>query len=145
MLVVLSGGLSGCTGAQSWIDPAGVEAETVASLFWIVVPAAAAIWAVVIGLAVYAGVFKRRTHSEHRASQVIIWGGIVAPTLTIFVLMVASLMVLEDMTEGASDLTLHARGEQWWWRIAHEGRGGRAGTRRRTSCACPQASGRRSC
>ena len=121
-LVLLSGsGLFGCTGAQSWIDPAGAGAETVAVLFWIAVPAAAAIWAVVIGLAVYAGAFKPRRHSERGASRMIIWGGIVAPTLTIFVLMVSSLIVLEDVTEGSPDLTLHARGEQWWWRIAHEG------------------------
>jgi len=114
-------GLAGCAGEQSWLDPAGAGADTVATLFWVVVPAGAAIWAVVIGLAVYAGALKPHPHSERGASRMIVWGGIVAPTATIFVLMVASLVMLEEMTEGSPDLTLHARGEQWWWRIAHEG------------------------
>lgn len=117
-------GLAGCRGEQSWIHPAGAGAERVALLFWIVIPAAVAIWAVVIGLAVYAGALKPGRHSERGASRLILWGGIVAPTLTIFVLMVASLVLLEEMTRSDPDLTLHANGEQWWWRIAHEGPGG---------------------
>lgn len=124
MLAVCGLALSGCAGEQSWLAPAGEGARTISTLFWIVVPAAALIWAVVIGLAVYAGSIRPRPHSERGASLMIIWGGIVAPTLTIFVLMVVSLFVLDDLTEGTPDLTLHARGEQWWWRIAHEGPGG---------------------
>jgi len=114
-------GLPNCAGKQSWLDSAGEGAEAVSTLFWIVVPAAALIWTVVVGLALYAGALRPETHSKRRASQMIIWGGIVAPTLTIFVLMVSSLVLLKEMTAGSPDLTMHARGEQWWWRISHEG------------------------
>lgn len=114
-------GLPNCAGKQSWLDSAGEGAEAVSTLFGIVVPAAALIWTIVVGLALYAGALRPGTYSKRRASQMIIWGGIVAPTLTIFVLMVSSLVLLKEMTAGSPDLTLHARGEQWWWRISHEG------------------------
>jgi cytochrome c oxidase subunit 2 len=116
--------LAACRGEQSWIHPAGTGADSVALLFAVVMPAAAVIWAAVVGLAVYAAVITPRSHPERHASRLIIWGGIVTPTVTIFVLMVTSLVMLETMTARESELTLHARGEQWWWRIAHEGPSG---------------------
>jgi cytochrome c oxidase subunit 2 len=48
------------------------------------------------------------------------WGGIVLPTVTVVLLAVASLLLLDRITSGEPDLTVTARGEQWWWRIAHE-------------------------
>ena len=42
--------LSACSGIQSALDPAGAEAEDVATLFWVMVAGGAAIWLLVIGL-----------------------------------------------------------------------------------------------
>ncbi|SFP43282.1 cytochrome c oxidase subunit II [Tranquillimonas alkanivorans] len=125
LIVLMPLWLAGCDGPQSWLAPAGRGADTVAGLFWVVVPAAAVIWTVVIGLAVYAGAITPRPHSEKGASRLILWGGIVAPTATIFALMVVSLFLLRDVTGNSADLTLNARGEQWWWRLAYEDPQGR--------------------
>ncbi|HUF56303.1 MAG TPA: c-type cytochrome [Thermohalobaculum sp.] len=113
--------LGGCGGDQAWIDPAGADAETVATLFWVMLTGAAVIWAVVIGLAVYAGRLSPGPHSEQGASRMILWGGIVAPTATVLALLVAGLLILDELTDREPTLTLTARGEQWWWRIAHAG------------------------
>lgn len=52
LTAVLSGAvLIGCQGAQSAFDPAGVEAERVLNLFWIMLACGTAIWIVVIGAA----------------------------------------------------------------------------------------------
>ena len=113
--------LAGCSGDQAWIDPAGADAETVADLFWIMLAGAGLIWVAVIALAVYAGRISPGPHSERGASRMILWGGIVAPTATVLALLVAGLLVLDELTDRVPTLTLTARGEQWWWRIAHTG------------------------
>lgn len=114
--------VSGCSGVQSWIDPASRDAATVADLFWVMLAGAGAIWLTVLGLAVYAGMLRpMRQHSERMAARLILWGGIVAPTGVIAALLVAGLLVLDGITGRSPDLSLQARGEQWWWRIAHNG------------------------
>ena len=45
--------LTGCSGNQSTLDPAGREADRIAILFWCIVVGAAVIWLSVIGLAHY--------------------------------------------------------------------------------------------
>ena len=109
--------LAGCKGEQSWIDPAGRDAATVATLFWILVAGAVVIWAGVVALAIYAGRVSPGRHTEREGTRLILWGGIVFPAVTITILMTSGLFVLEAMTDERADLTLHAEGEQWWWRI----------------------------
>ena len=111
--------LAACAGEQSWIDPAGRDAETVATLFWVLVIGAVVIWAGVMVLAAYAGRVRPGKHSEREGTRLILWGGIVFPTVTIAVLMTSGLFVLEAMTDERPQLRLHAEGEQWWWRIHH--------------------------
>src|SRR5690606_16424833 len=79
--------LTGCDGPQSALDTAGRDAERIAGLFWAMVLGALLIWAAVVGLSVYA----IRGRRQHRSEQVVRWlivgGGAVFPTVTLFVLL----------------------------------------------------------
>ena len=48
-------GLSGCTGVQSALSPAGEEAARISVLFWWMTGGALVIWAAVVMLALYYG------------------------------------------------------------------------------------------
>ena len=120
-MVVLSAtaAVSGCAGEQSWLDTAGRDAEAIATLFWIVVPGALVIWAGVMLLAVIAARSRPERTSPKAGGRLILWGGLVFPTMTVLALLVSGLTVLDDITGRAADFRVSARGEQWWWRIAH--------------------------
>ena len=54
--------LSACSGPQSALDPAGVEAERILELFLPMFAGAVVVWVLVIGLAYYAT--RSRRHSD---------------------------------------------------------------------------------
>ena len=116
--------LSGCAGEQSWLDPAGEDAALIGRLFQVMLAGAIVIWTAVMGLAVYAVRFRKKQYSRRGAGHLILFGGIVFPTVTLFALLITGLFVLREITGREAELTLTARGEQWWWRIAHVPAGG---------------------
>jgi cytochrome c oxidase subunit 2 len=105
--------------SQSWSVPAGEAAAEVWALAVPLFAGAAAIWVLVISLAVYASALNPGPHAPVGARRLIVWGGIVLPTGVVILLALAGLLLLERITSGTPDLTVAARGEQWWWRIAH--------------------------
>ncbi len=111
--------LAGCSGPQSWADTAGVEAEAVARLLWIMVAAAVVIWLLVIGTMLFAARSGPSDPRGRGARGLVIWGGMVAPTVAVLALLVAGLILMRDLTGRTGELTVEATGEQWWWRIAH--------------------------
>ncbi|MGJ7043795.1 hypothetical protein J2Y63_007086 [Shinella sp. BE166] len=58
--------LSGCTGAQSALDPAGEEAAAVFQLFLVMVVGGALIWIAVVGLLIHAGGGAKRRGRRRR-------------------------------------------------------------------------------
>src|SRR5690606_8353548 len=79
------------------------------------------IWAAVVGLSVYA----IRGRRQHRSEQVVRWlivgGGAVFPTVTLFVLLGFGLAALPDVLAlpPPGGMRIEVIGEQWWWRVRY--------------------------
>lgn len=78
----------------------------------------AVIWIAVIGLAVYA-TQKSGRHSERTGSLLLLWGGIVFPTLVLAGLLTYGLALMADLRAPGSGLRIAVSGEQWWWRVEY--------------------------
>jgi cytochrome c oxidase subunit 2 len=118
--------LAGCGGVQSALDPAGRGAERISDLFWWMAAGAAAVWVMVIGLAIYAIHLRPERHSRRHARLYIIGGGAVVPTLVLAVLLAYGLSLLPDLIAPAPEgsLKIAVSGEQWWWRVRYQPAGG---------------------
>lgn len=111
--------LAGCSGEQSALAPAGREAERVAALFWVMVAGAVAIWALVVGTAVYANRIRPGPHSDRAADALLLWGGVVFPTAALAALLTYGLVLMPDLRAPGDGLRLAVAGEQWWWRVTY--------------------------
>ena len=106
--------------ALSAFAPAGVEADTLLHLFWIMVAGAAVVWMAVLAIAAYAAL----SHSSSRvriARRVILVGGVATPTLVLGVLLVYGLLLMPRLRAAvpADALRITVSGEQWWWRVRY--------------------------
>lgn len=116
--------MTGCTGQQSALDPAGLEAEQIASLFWWMTGGAVVIWLAVLALAAYAVRSRQSedpTHQSRRSKWMIIGGGAVIPTFILAGLLLYGLALLPKLVAQAPPGTLRiaVTGEQWWWRVQY--------------------------
>lgn len=113
---------AGCRGPQSALEPAGQGAEEIATLFWWMVGGAAAVWAGMVALTIYA--IKRRPVAEngHWSARLIIGGGAIVPTVVLCGLLVYGLAMLPRLLEPAPEgsLRISVVGEQWWWRVRYQ-------------------------
>ena len=117
--------LSGCSGVQSALEPAGREAERIASLFWWMAGGAMVIWLGVIGLAVYS-MRRAQSYSPRAARFYIIGGGAALPVVVLAVLLAYGLAMVPELVATAppGSLKVVVSGEQWWWRVEYESPGG---------------------
>jgi cytochrome c oxidase subunit 2 len=112
--------LTGCAGPQSALDPAGENAEQIAALFWIMAGGGALIWVLVIGTVVYATRIAPGPHSARTGNVVLLWGGLVVPTVALGALLTYGLALMADLRLAPRDgLKIAVSGEQWWWRVAY--------------------------
>jgi cytochrome c oxidase subunit 2 len=119
--------LAGCGDNQSVLNPKSGPATELAQLSWLLFAMGAFVMLVVLAatfLAVRGPVGARSALSSRTT---VIWGGIAFPIVVLTVLLVygvwltgATQLRLRD----AADLRIKVVGEQWWWRIAYEGRNG---------------------
>lgn len=118
-IVVLA--LAACEGASSILDPAGVEAELIARLFWVMLTGAVVVWALVVGLAVYAGLLRPRPHRRRTTRWLILGGGVITPTLVLGALLLYGLVLMPQLRKPAAHdgLRIAVSGEQWWWRVRY--------------------------
>jgi cytochrome c oxidase subunit 2 len=114
-------GMIACSGPQSALDTAGVQAERIARLFWWMTIGAVAIWSLVVGLAVYAAYVAPKPHSSKVGQLLIVGGGVVFPTAVLAVLLIYGLAMLPDFVAPApaGSLRIQVSGEQWWWRVRY--------------------------
>lgn len=119
--------LAGCSGIQSALNPAGREAERIADLFWWMAAGAVVIWLGMVVLVLYAVRIRPEAHGE-RSAQLLIVGGAVLPTVVLTVLLVYGLAPIPDLVAPAPEgsLKITVSGEQWWWRVHYQPRGGEA-------------------
>jgi cytochrome c oxidase subunit 2 len=123
-LLLLSLGLSSCSGVQSALDPAGPEATDVATLFYVMLAGGAAIWAGVVGTLFYATRIRREPHSERTAGLVILLCGAVGPVIILGALLTYAVWLMPNMRpwtppgEGGMR-QIEVTGEQFWWRVKY--------------------------
>jgi cytochrome c oxidase subunit 2 len=111
------------SGPQSALDPAGPNARTLATLFYVMCAGGAVIWLITIGLAVWAARVSPGKKPERAGHWLILGGGVIFPTVVLAGLLGYGLAVMADQRNPfpqASDpdlLRIHVSGEQWWWRV----------------------------
>jgi cytochrome c oxidase subunit 2 len=120
--------VTGCSGIQSTLDPAGREAKWIADLFWWMTAGAVLIWLAVILLTVYAARTQSEARNHRRDRILIIGGGAVVPTVVLTVLLVFGLKPIPTLLAPAPEgsLKIIVTGEQWWWRVRYFPPGGEA-------------------
>jgi cytochrome c oxidase subunit II len=107
-------------GVASALDPAGLGAERIATLFWWMVAGAVVIWLAVVVLTLYA-LHRPHQHTERTATLLIVGGGFVAPTIILTGLLIVALALLPELLAAPSSdaLKISISGEQWWWRVRY--------------------------
>lgn len=123
LIIILLPLLQGCEGVQSALDPAGVEAERISRLSWLLFALCGAILLLVCVLTAVALFGSHKWRSRLATERVVIGGGIVFPTvvLTALVLYGFSLMGMGGAPADAADggLKIEVVGERWWWRVTY--------------------------
>ncbi len=107
-------------GIQSALNPQGPDAALVAEFSWVMFAGAALIFAAVMALALYA-VFGSRTGAARLSARLlVVGGGIVFTTVTLFALLIYSLARAAALhPAGENALRIEVTGEQWWWRVRY--------------------------
>jgi cytochrome c oxidase subunit 2 len=120
---------AGCSGPQSALAPAGRDAERIADLFFWMAGAAFVVWAIVVGLALYATRPRVPSRNPKTAVRLIIGGGVVLPTVALAALLAYGLALMPAvLAPGPADgLRIEVSGERWWWRVRYLPPGDQAG------------------
>lgn len=113
--------VAGCEGPQSALQPAGRDAERIASLFWIMTIGGLMVWTAVVLVAVYALRSRRETHSQTTANLLVIGGGVALPAVVLAALLAYGMPVLSAVIAPAPDgaLVIDVTAKQWWWRVRY--------------------------
>ena len=124
--------LSGCTGVQSALDPAGEEAAAVFQLFLVMVVGGALIWIALVGLLIHAGRRRQTPWSAEKAGRLIAWGGVVFPVVVLLALLAYAVWLMPAIRPWLARVapapeTIEVTGEQFWWRIRYPASDGMAG------------------
>lgn len=110
--------LSGCSGPQSALMPAGADAARLADLFWVMLVGVAIIWTAVLGLAI-GGVAAGLRIEPRNATRLILWGGCAAPFAVVLACLIYGLITISDLRAGEGNLKIAVSGEQYWWRVTY--------------------------
>jgi cytochrome c oxidase subunit 2 len=107
-------------GQQSALAPRGPVAAEIAQTAWVLFAGAAALFALVLALALYA-VFARRERAERLPQRaLIVGGGIVLPVVVLSALLLWTLLRFAELPPASASeqaLAIRVTGEQWWWRV----------------------------
>ncbi len=121
--LLCAAGCSACDGPQSALDPAGVAADQVADLFFMLTAGAAAIWCATVALALYATYARREPASRRFGTWLVAGAGAALPTVVLAGTLVYGLALLPPLLPSGSDEStrrIEVVGEQWWWRVRYQ-------------------------
>jgi cytochrome c oxidase subunit 2 len=122
--------LCGCGGLQSPLAPAGEQAASIASLFWLMMAVCGFMYLLVLGF-LGLGLWRSRRAGGARddpginpadrglTRTLLFWVGLVVAGLT--VLIVGSFLADRSIAQarGRRALEVRVTGHQWWWRIQY--------------------------
>jgi cytochrome c oxidase subunit 2 len=113
--------LSGCSGIQSSLAPAGHDAERVAVLFWFMTIGSIAIWVGVVALALFYSRPHEASPNRRRDRWLIVGAGVVFPVVVLTILLAYGLAMIPPIVARAPEgsLLIEVEGEMWWWRVRY--------------------------
>jgi cytochrome c oxidase subunit II len=131
VLTVLAGTgalLAACAPSQTFIqntpsmlEPRGPAAYQAAFLWWVFLILGTLIYLGVMGFLVFSVLRRRGDQApdlSYSGRNLILWGGIVLPTLVLLVLFGLTLRAMAINPAGeAGSLTIEVIGRQWWWEV----------------------------
>ena len=129
--------LTACAGhQQSVVDPTGPQAGRIATLFWFFTWLLAAVFVIVLALALWTLTRRHRgieqqpleiTHlpSEHTEKKLarIVTAATVATVVILFVLLISSVVTgkaVADLGNAQKPMVIELTGNQWWWQIQYD-------------------------
>ena len=114
--------LAGCEGALSTVDPAGPAAQTIATLWWVMLAGSVMIFVLVMGLLAAAFRARRRPISEAAHERFWIAGlGLGFTMVVLAALLAYGLFIGEQLLPrtGTGAVDVHAEARRWSWRFAY--------------------------
>ena len=130
--------LTGCTGGQAALDPAGAQSSRITSLWWLFCWTCAAVYVLTMAVIVIGVIRKRRRADEpdapapptttpdpareHRAS-LIVAAALAVTIVILFVFMFGDFFTgraLASLSGDKSAMTIRLTGHQWWWEARYE-------------------------
>lgn len=111
--------LSACDGPQSVLDPAGRDAEVLATLFWVMLGGAVVLWVALNGLIYFVTKIAPRPLNARAAEALIIGGGVVVPVILLSILLAYALNEMPRQRDKGEGLRVEVTGHQFWWRVAY--------------------------
>jgi cytochrome c oxidase subunit II len=128
-LPILLIALTGCSGAQSALDPAGEEATAIYRLLLVMAIGGALVWLAVTGLLLHAARRRDRPWPEEKAGRLIAWGGVAFPVAVLLALLSYAVWLMPAIRpwlarHSPEPEVIEVVGEQFWWRIRYPAAGG---------------------
>jgi cytochrome c oxidase subunit 2 len=120
VIAMLSTGCGSLEGIQSALQPQGISAQSIATVWWIMFWGACAILLLVMVLAIYA--LRRPKPSRLGHPYLIIGGGLVFPIVTLTALLTYGLSIGHEFHGGAAapaPLRIEVIGKRWWWEVRY--------------------------
>ena len=113
--------LTGCATPLSTLDPAGPAAANIATLWWVMFWGASALFVLVLGLLALSFI-RPAFIVAIKPAHWIIGGGLVMPVPILIALLIAALMLGEQLLPrpgGVAPLRVAAHASQWQWRFTY--------------------------
>ncbi|MFC3726841.1 cytochrome c oxidase subunit II [Mesorhizobium sediminum] len=123
--------MSGCAGPLSTLDPGGPAARIIATLWWVMLVGATAIFALVMALLALAFRSKRLQGEPAASERVWIVGlGLAFPAAVLLSLLTYGLWAGERLLpwDAADVARVHAQAERWSWTFSYDDAPGRTTT-----------------
>lgn len=133
VIIALSMVLSGCSGKQSALDAAGIQAERLGNLWWLFFIICLVVYLIVIAVLVIA-FFKTKKANENTEPDIspqpnrekrlvnIVKGAVAVTLAVLFVLMTISFRTgraIDSLSKKPDPLSIKVIGHQWWWEIEY--------------------------
>jgi cytochrome c oxidase subunit 2 len=112
---------SDCWAAErphSILDPAGPHAERIATLWWQMFGVYGVVFVVTL-LFVVAALTARRQERPVLGSRFVFISGIAVPALILFAMLIYTIRITVELTEGPGDFRVQVAGRHWWFEVRY--------------------------